>query len=365
MFKHYFGRLTDPRRQHKGNFRYPLIEIVFLFFIGALAGKTTYLLIMDFGKKRLSWLRKFFPYRNGIPSDDTLRRVMIQVIDPQEFVRASVKFLQKLLGSEYQFIAIDGKTVRGSSDRGRGQEALHIVSSYARELQMALAQCSERSKGKEAPLIRQLLEQLDLSGKLVTIDAIGCQREFAQKIKDKGGEYIFALKENQSELLRQIELSFRLLQPLTKTYVDKEGGWIVTKRVSVLQDLRFVDDKEQWQGLKSLVRIEKQRYNKATGQRQQSVRYYISSIGLDSELAQQLIRGHWSIENQLHKHLDVAFKEDASRRRLGNSVENFNILFKLVLSILQHYKPMINKSLARIFNELTADTVAIEAILSF
>ncbi len=341
-----FYQLTDPRHKKKGNFRYPLIEIVFLVISAVVSGSDDWTHIESFGKRQLEWLKKHFPYKNGTPSHDVLGELFAS-LDSDKFCDCFTTWIN--LVSEIcdgEIIAIDGKRIRGSYDNASTKAAIHMVFAYVAENGVCLGQVATDAKSNEITAIPKLLDVLAIKGCTITIDAMGCQKGIVKKIHKDGGDYVIAVKENQKKLSEQIKKMFELNKGDFHESVDAGHGRIETRRCTAIDNLVFFDDKETWTGLKSVIKIESERFDKLHGVTQNETRYYISSHKADAEKLNYIIRKHWSIENQLHWVLDVTFNEDKSRRRKDNSASNFNMISKIALATLKrdgNKKKSLNK----------------------
>ena len=319
--------MKDPRRISKGNLKYSLNEIIFLVISAVVSGVNEWETIEIFGQQQIDWLRKFFPYKKGIPSHDTLSR-FFSALDSQYFSKYFLEWTNSVCQvANGEVVAIDGKRMRGSYDTASGKTAIHIVSAFAAGNNLCLGQVKTQDKSNEITAIPELLELLSIKGATVTIDAMGCQKAIAEKILEKNANYLLAVKDNQQELLAQIEKLFTIqkIENMNK-HVDCGHGRVETRICSVIDDFKFFDDHQDWLGLKSVVKIETERYTKITGKTEHQTRYYISSLPADATNLNKAVRSHWVIENKLHWILDVQFKEDSSRKRMGNSAANFNII---------------------------------------
>ncbi|MCB0640329.1 MAG: ISAs1 family transposase [Phaeodactylibacter sp.] len=331
-----FEELEDPRRS-SGNYRYPLMDIVFLTLTGVVCSAREWTEIEEFGHSQLDWLRQYRPFENGIPSHDTLSRVF-GALNGEQFERLFSDWTQslaELLPGEV--IPIDGKMIRGSLDKANGKSAIHLVSAFASAQNLVLGQTKVDEKSNEITAIPILLDRLMLAGCTVTIDAMGTQRAIAQQIIEQEANYVLSLKENQATLLKEVVKVFEVMPSeaiVEQTQADH--GRIEQRRVEVLQDLRFLDEAIHWEGLASIVRVQTRRSAKAYPDQpeQTQVRYYISSL-TDAEAIAKAIRTHWYIENKVHWILDVQFGEDAQRKRAGNSAQNFAILERVALNLLR------------------------------
>lgn len=332
-----FSSLPDPRRTTKGHYKYPLDEILFLVISAVLSGADGWVSINTFGKSRLEWLRQYLPFKNGIPSHDVLGKVFA-LIDPVGFNKCFtvwINSLSKLTAGEV--VAIDGKTLCGSASQDR--TAFHLVSAYATQNRLCLAQQCVGEKSNEITAIPVLLDMLAIQSCVVTVDAMGCQQEIAQKILDKKADYILMVKDNQKSLKQQIEKVFAIEKPShSHRQTDMGHGRVEKRECDVIGKLAFLDDRSRWPGLQSIVRIKSERAEKKTGKLTQQTRYYISSLDEDAAQFNTKIRHHWAIENNLHWSLDVLFNEDTLLMKSGNSAVNFSIVNKMALALLDKEK---------------------------
>jgi predicted transposase YbfD/YdcC len=330
-------KLKDHRRINKGNIKHSLHEILFLTLAATVSGCTTWESIEEFGTLKLEWFRKYFPYNNGIASHDTLG-AFFSAFDKKQFSNFFLEFTQHLAQKDSRVIAIDGKTIRGVASRF-GDSPLHIVSAFCHQNKLTLCQETIHEKSNEITAIPVLIDLLELKNCVITIDAMGCQKDIAQKIRAKNGDYILQVKDNQKDLKEQIKKNFSFQKPVNEYVEFDTGHGRMEKRVcKVIDDLSFLDGKEDWKDLRTIVQIESEIYEKKTGKKSESIRYYISScLAISKQLAQD-IRNHWSIENNLHWNLDVIFKEDFQLKRKGSSVENYAVVSKLALGLLDAEK---------------------------
>jgi predicted transposase YbfD/YdcC len=288
-----------------------------------------------FGRNQEDWLRKYGSFEFGIPSHDTINRVF-SAINPKEFGQCFSEWIGVLSQlSDKEVIAIDGKKICNSFDKTKGQAALHMVSAFATQSGLCLGQTVTMAKSNEITAIPELLSLLNITGSIVTIDAMGCQKIIASKIIAQGAEYILAVKGNQPSLEEGIEDTLRFEKPCdTHSDIDCDHGRVETRQCSVFQNIRHIEKAGEWDELKTIIRIDSQRIIKSTGELTSHTRYYISSMAGTAKQFNHWIRSHWAIENNLHWMLDVTFREDYSRKRQGNAAQNFNTITKLVLSIL-------------------------------
>lgn len=327
--------MKDPRRIVKGNLRHPLVEIIFLVISAVISGADDWENISQFGKDQLSWLRKFYPFKYGVASHDTLGRVFA-AMDHEEFNSCFTQWVENIrVEMKGEVVAIDGKRICGSFDTTNAKAAIHMVSAYAAGNNLCLGQQSCGTKSNEITAIPALLEVLALKGCCVTIDAMGCQHKIATSIIAKEADYILAVKQNQGGLHQQVEKIISITEPASvHSDTDAGHGRIETRKCSIYSNLKFLDDKEKWTGLNCIVKIESERISKIDGATQRETRYYISSLTESAEQINQKVRSHWAIENKLHWVLDVVFDEDMARRRKDNSAKNFNIILKTALTLI-------------------------------
>jgi len=336
VFSQYFSRMKDPRRTNKGHHLYPFEEILFLCISAVISGMDNWTSITMFGRLKLPWLRQYLPYKHGIPSHDVLGKVFA-ALDPVQFsacFRDWVNSIAEITGGEV--VAIDGKTLCGSDDKNLGKSALHVVSAYASGNRLCLAQQVVAEKSNEITAIPALLKLLTLKDCIITIDAMGCQKNIAGTIIEKEADYVLMVKDNQQELKEQVEKIF-IMNPKTQAdiTIDAGHGRIEKRNCQAIDNLTFLDEKEDWTGLKSVVKITSERTDKRSGKTSAETRYYISSLPAKPKLLGNAIRGHWTIENNLHWSLDVIFKEDGSLKKKGNSAVNYNIIAKMALNMLE------------------------------
>jgi predicted transposase YbfD/YdcC len=328
--------LSDPRRTTKGNFLYPLDEILFLSIAAALSGANTWTAVQKFGKRKLDWLRRFFPYENGTPSHDAISR-LFAALGPtafEEFFAAWISSITKV--AEGEVVALDGKTLRSSGGCGR-EHPLHIVSAYATGNRVCLGQMATDEKSNEITAIPQLLDLLAIKACIVTIDAMGCQTEIAGKAIEKGADYVLMAKDNQKTLKEQVAkvLGQCAVSPSKTATFDIGHGRTEQRTCTASEDLCFLDGAEKWKGIRSVAMVESVTCCKQTGKQSTCTRYYISSLPADAAIIAQAVRSHWAVENGLHWSLDVVFNEDKQMKRDGYSAHNFNIISKIALGMLE------------------------------
>lgn len=320
---------------------YSVEEILFLTLTAVISGCDGWRDIERYGKSKLKFLHQFFPYIHGIPSDDTIRR-FFRALDPGKFRECFVDWIKRFAGEKlHQHIALDGKVSRHTFDGENNP--LHMVSAFASECRLVLAQEKVSDKSNEITAIPKLLDLLDLENAIVTIDAMGCQKEIAQLICQKKADYILALKGNQGTLHQDTKLIFQdeaLLKDLGvevyQTVDGSEHGRLEERIYRVVEVPDILRKQHNWFGLKNLVEVISCREIK--GVRNQERRYYITSLGQESAKIGHAIRSHWSIENNLHWVLDISFRDDESRIRKGNAPENICIIKHMALNLLQKAK---------------------------
>ncbi|RUA33079.1 MAG: ISAs1 family transposase [Bacteroidetes bacterium] len=336
--------MEEPRRTNKGRFFYPLEEILFLSISAVVSGSDSWTSICTFGQIKLDWLRKFYPYKNGIPSHDVLGKLFAR-LDHKEFAKCFSSWVNSLSElTEGEVVAVDGKTIRRSGDGALGKSPLHVVSAYASGNRVCLGQETVSEKSNEITAIPELLKVLDIKGCTITIDAMGCQKKIAKQIMDNKANYILMVKDNQKELKEQVEHIFTITAGTSDTQYDVGHGRTEIRVCKVINDLRFLDVSEEWHGLKSLVKVESERCDKKTGKTSHQDRYYISSLDVDAEYINNAVRQHWAIENNLHWSLDVIFKEDESLKKKGNSALNYGMMAKMALILIEKEKtPKMSK----------------------
>jgi predicted transposase YbfD/YdcC len=339
LFTQYFSTLKEPRRITKGNFLYPLDEILFLTISSIISGwYEQWGDISFFGKNNLVWLRKFYPFENGVPSHDVLNRLFNR-LNTKEFNACFIEWVDSIASkSEGRVIALDGKTIKGMASRFSDSK-LHIVSAFCAKNQLCLGQIKVDSKSNEITAIPELLNLIAVKGCIITIDAMGCQRKIAKDIIAKEADYILMAKENQAQLKEQIEKVFRI-QPseMIDVQEDCDHGRIEKRTCEVITKLDFFDTKENWVGLSSIIKITSERTIKKTNVCSHETRFYISSLLGNATLINNSIRSHWAIENNLHWCLDVIMKEDGQLNYIGNAAENMNMMKKMALGMLANEK---------------------------
>jgi len=339
----HFASLTDPRRR---KVVYPLINIVTIALCAVICGADDFVSIAEFGRKKRKWLSRFLDLSNGIPSHDRFNAVLA-AIKPAEFEACLLSWITALHEiTDGQVVAIDGKTLRRSFDAASSKSAIHMVSAWATANHISLGQVTTDEKSNEITAIPKLLKMLEISGSLVTIDAMGCQTEIARTILDSGADYVLAVKKNQPTLyegvswffLTQREQDFARVRVSRHETHETAHGREETRSYYVCSVPRDLPDRKRWPGLAAIGWTINDTMR--DGKRCYEMRYYILSRKLSARAFAAAVRGHWSIENSLHWQLDVTFGEDQSRVRRGHADANFSILRRAALSLLKNNKTL-------------------------
>lgn len=341
LLRHFEG-VEDPRdnrgKEHK------LLDIIVIAICAVISGGENWEDIALFGASKQEWLGTFLQLPNGIPCDDTFARVFAR-LNPQQMQNSFiswVKSVSQVLKGEV--VAIDGKTLRHSYDRGADKGAIHMVSAWASANRLILGQCKVDEKSNEITAIPELLKLLEIKGCIVTIDAMGCQKEIASQIIEQGADYVLALKGNQGGLFEDVQWLFE--QAINTDFVDvdhdfsqsidKGHGRLEIRRCWTLSNLDYLTQLPLWTGLQTIALVQSER--RINGKVSTENRYYISSLPSNATVIAEAVRTHWSIENSLHWVLDVSFHEDASRIRKDNSPENMAVLRHFALNLLSRDK---------------------------
>jgi predicted transposase YbfD/YdcC len=338
----HFKDLDDPRLQ-RGT-RHKLLDIIGLVVCAVIAGADDFVQVEAFGHAKLDWLRRFLSLPNGIPSHDTLGRVFA-LLGPEQFAACFSRWVAAFAeGLGLEHVAIDGKALRGSRGGEGGRRALHAVSAWASQARLTLGLAEVDHKSNEITAIPELLQMLDLKGALVSIDAAGCQKEIAGKIREKEADYVLAVKENQPRLFEDIDRLYRrhveadmgALECDVAQSAERGHGREETRTVIVFQQVEAVRDLALWKDLGSLVVVVRER--REGGKSSCEVSYYISSKKGTAQQMGAAIRGHWGIENGCHWVLDVAFREDHSRLRTDHAPANMACVRRMAQAMLNKAK---------------------------
>jgi predicted transposase YbfD/YdcC len=332
-----FGSIEDPRSHI--NQLHNLVDILLVGIISVICGAETWKQMIEFANSKEEFLRKFLELPNGIPSEDTINRVFSS-IDSSQFETCFIDWVNSISNLlKGQVIAIDGKTIRGAKSKGK-KSPVHMVSAWANQNNLVLGQVRVNEKSNEITAIPELIDKLFIEGNIITIDAMGTQTDIADKIIKNKADYILAVKENQPQLLEGIKDEFRFSRDIEiDTDVDFGHGRIETRICSVISDFQFIEDDSKWNKLQQIIKIESMReFKNSDKQSEKATRYYIASLVDTAANYQKNIRSHWGVENKLHWTLDVAFSEDASRKRNNNAAQNYSILLKIALNLLRNEK---------------------------
>ena len=322
-----------------GMVTYPLDEVLLTTLVGLLCRADDFDEIELLGQEQLSWLRQFLPFKDGIPQAQTFRKIF-RLLDPQGLEKAFASWVADLQNQISGVVAIDGKTLRGSKHDTGGKDALHLVSAYAHEAGLVIGQRAVDAKSNEITAIPELLDLLILTGAIVTIDAMGTQKNITAKIKERKADYVLALKGNQGTLHDDVADFFDdpVLSAGCPAHMSTSvGHGRVEERVCRTVDVRswLTERHPDWAGLTSIAEVTATRTDKKTGEISTETRYYISSLPPDPVVIATACRSHWSIENNLHWQLDVTFREDACRTRKDHAPLNFAIIRHAALNMLK------------------------------
>lgn len=347
----HFTTIPDPRvnrtREHE------LVDILVIAICALLCRAETFNDMEDFGNAKLDWFKTFLSLPNGIPSHDTFNRVF-SLLDPKDFLNAFLSWTQSVRQAVPQeIVAMDGKALRRALSEDRNPK--YIVSAWAEDNGLVLGQMKVEDKSNEITAVPQLLRVLELSGCIVTLDAMGCQKNIAKEIKEADAEYVLALKGNQETVHREVKEFLDEVIAETKTWrpagvepsaaaaglvskkiVEKDHGRLETREYFQSAELSWFEDREKWEGLRTVGIVEATR--EIDGKISKERRYYLSSLPLDIETFARAVRGHWGVENKLHWVMDVHFKEDQSRARSGYAAENLATLRRFALNLLKSEK---------------------------
>jgi predicted transposase YbfD/YdcC len=368
--RHHFAKLRDPRLNRRR--RHELLDIILIALCAVIAGANDWQQVETFGKRRRDWLGRFLALPNGIPSHDTFERVFRRLC-PHAFQRCFLGWLHQLharVGGKH--FAVDGKTLRRSGSPAAGLGPLHLVSVWATQANLTLGQVAVDRESNEITAIPKLLELLDLHGALVSLDAMGCQKDIARRVVEGGGDYVLTVKENQGRLYEDIlaglvaaiDKDFRGVRH--SCYVSEEDGHGRHERrtYTVIEDVTGVRDARDWAGLCVIGHCFRERT--AGGKTSYEDRYFIGSKSAQARYYGRALRGHWRVENNLHWQLDVTFREDDSRIRDRNGAQNFALLRRVALSLLRQHpdkKSIANKRYAAALDETFLEEILQDVIL--
>ena len=340
-----FEEIPDPRRPG-GNIQHKLVDLLVIILLGVICGCETWIEIEDYAHAKYEWLKTILELPGGVPSNDTYRRLMTRML-PQRLEEAYRQWVLPYVGGCIgKHIAIDGKTICTASNYRLSNEEtpegkLHIISAWVREDGISLGQIKTDEKSNEITAIPKMLDTLDVKGAVVTIDAMGCQVDIAEKIIDREANYLLALKKNQLNLYESVEEYFKWArtEPIEKkqlkeySYEEHEHGRHVYRTVEVCNDVSWIETVREWKRLSSIVCVT--RKGEREGRQTEETAFYISSREWEADEVAKHIQGHWTIENNLHWSLDAAFNEDSSKIHLGYSAENLSVIRKIAQKLLK------------------------------
>lgn len=336
----HFAQLKDPRDE-RGK-EHLLLDIASIAICAVICGAESWTDIEQYGQSKLDWLKTFLALPNGIPTHDTFARLFAR-LDPEQMQQCFVRWITAISRlTQGEVIAVDGKTVRGSYERSSSKGAIHMVSAWASHNRLVLGQRKVDEKSNEITAIPQLLAMLSIAGCIVTIDAMGCQKEIAATIVDQDADYVLALKDNQPSLFEDVRWLFEQAESTrfqavvhdVAQSIDKAHGRIEIRRCWTLSGsgLDYLVQKQHWKGLQTVAMVQSER--RVNGKVSIERRYYLSSLEQDAVVMNAAIRTHWAIENGLHWVLDVSFGEDDCRIRKDHAPQNVSLLRQMALNLL-------------------------------
>lgn len=357
----FFENINDFRIDRRK--KYSLPEILLCTFIGILYGSKSYYDIVQTCNHKIKALRMFLPYKNGIPSHDTINRIMC-ILDSQHMEYVFRKSMIKICGSlKGKHIAIDGKAIKNAVNSDSNDKCI-MVSAFVCGDCITLAQEKVKEKSNEIKSVPEIIKVLILNETVLTMDAMGMQRETIALIVKRGGDYVVCLKKNQGKTYDDVELVIKHVAP-DDIYIehDKQSGKVIERRYKIYKCIDLMQESYRWENLKTIVCVEKTTYHK--GKEDNETRYFLSSLNVNAFEHSKIIRSHWQIENNLHRTLDVFFGEDESTKRRGNSAQNFSLLRKLSLSCLNKYFPSSMRLKDKQMDLLLDDELLYNFIMSF
>jgi predicted transposase YbfD/YdcC len=334
---HHFSSIQDPRvnRQKK----HQLQDIFFISLCAIICGADNWVAVEEFGVAKEEWFTELLGLAHGIPSHDTFGEVYA-AIDTDHFSTCFSRWVADLANiTEGEIIAIDGKCLRRSIDKASKKAAIYMVSAWAQQNNLVLGQVKVDDKSNEITAIPKLLARLDIAGAVITIDAMGCQKNIAKQIKQQGGDYVFSLKGNQGNLHDDVKTFFTssLAPAVTSVSYDGGHGRIETRSLRATDDITWLQERHDWKSLQSIIAVTAKREigDKVT----EETRYFISSLDAnDPKRLERVVRAHWTIENNLHWVLDIAFDEDSNRTRKGHSAANLAVIRHIALNLIKAEK---------------------------
>lgn len=338
VFLEYFKDLPDPRQ--RGKVVYPLDEVLLLCLLAVLAGSEAITDIARFGEKKLDLLRRFRPFRDGTPAHDHLGDILA-TLDAEQFQRCFVAWVAALTGAPADVIAIDGKTVRRSGHKKGAKAPIHMVSAFAARQRLVLGQVKVAEKSNEIVAIPALLEMMAIEGAIVSIDAMGCQRDISATIIAKKANYVLALKGNQGTLREDVQLfateqkanGFKDTKVSHDKTVDGDHGRIETRVCTVFHDVAWLQERHDWPGLQRVIMVESTR--EIGDKVEQETRFYITSLVWVASQLGPIVRAHWAVENSLHWVMDMIFRDDECRVRTDHAPANFTTIKHMALNLIR------------------------------
>ena len=333
-FIDHFSIIEDPRKDI--NVKHDFLDVLFLTVSAVISGAEGWQDIEDFGRDKLDWLRQYRAFKNGIPVDDTIARI-VRAIAPEQFNQAFINWVNEIRqdnGKEQ--IAIDGKTLRHSFD-GDKQTALHSITAWSKSNGLVLAQSRSEGKKNENSSVLELLDTLNIDGAIVSADAMNTQKKIAAKILNNGGDYVLCVKNNHKKLKEEIAAYFHKIKRESPEHIqhheeiDAGHGRIEVRNYRQLRMSEWISEGNRWQGIQTVIEVTRKRI--IDEQEQEETLYYISSLAPDIIQISGAIRGHWGVENSVHWVLDVTFKEDDSRIRKDDGAENVGIIRRFALNL--------------------------------
>lgn len=341
--KEHFGELEDYRR-HK-SVAHLLLDILFITICAVISGANDLKAVAIYAQRKERWLTDVLALANGVPSYTTFWTVFA-LLSPESLEKCFVQWVQsKIKSQDGRVISIDGKAQRGTAKKGKPHSFVHIVSAWSTTGHLTLGQLKVDGKSNEITAIPKLLDVVDVEGAIVTIDAMGCQTEIADKIVEKGADYVLALKGNQGNLADEVENYFQQATSIGFEGVECDAvgskecahGRVEKREIYTTEDIDWLPQKDEWRGIKTIIMVVSERTLQDLPSSLER-RYYISSLSADALMVAKAIRGHWGIENQAHWILDVAFREDEQNANAGNIAENMSLIRRTALNMLKQEK---------------------------
>lgn len=345
LFNKAFSMVRDPRNNI--NIKYELLDILFITFAGILSGAEGWSEIYEFASTKQEWIRRYRPYKEGIPSEDTIARV-IKAIEPKSLNESFIAWVNTIRQVNNQpQIALDGKTLKLSKD-GEKHNALHSITAWCNESGLILSQLKSTGQKNEHAGILEILDMLNIKDSIITVDAMNSQKKIANKIIDKQADYIFCIKSNHKIFQEEIQAYFHKIKRdkphIIEIYQDTDAGHgrIETRICEVLTVDEWLESAREWKNIKKVIRLERLRIDKATLKESKEEIFYISSLDRTAEHISHCIRQHWGVENNAHWVLDVVYKEDDCRIRKEHGAENIATIRRLCLNVAKLYPSKVS-----------------------